>query len=257
MSNNLNGKKLQYSKNLGTFKFHEVNRDYNNPGSQGRIKRIAKSMIEDGLLPIPIIVTSKFYVVDGQHRLEAAKIAGKGIYFIVDTTIPNTSQGIFEAAQRINNNSQTWSKGDYIHGFVEQDNDNYRILQNFGEKYPMFSLTERMMLLENSSTRNVDKQEFAEGKFKVKNIRLAEEWANNILSLKPYFENGYNKSVFVRTMMTIMEKKKEFVFEEFLHKVKLRPGSIYLCGDKKSYAAMIEDIYNYKRPNDKKLNLRF
>ncbi len=54
-----------------------------------------------------------------------------------------------------------------------------------------------------------------------------------------------------------MEKKPDFKFEEFLHKVKLRPSSIYVCGDKKSYAEMIEDIYNYKRRNDEKLNLRF
>ena len=88
-------------------------------------------------------------------------------------------------------------------------------------------------------------------------MNIAKEWANNLLQLKHYFEKGYNKSVFVRTILTIMEKKPEFKFEEFLHKVKLRPSSIYVCGDKKSYAEMIEDIYNYKRRNDEKLNLRF
>jgi hypothetical protein len=113
------------------------------------------------------------------------------------------------------------------------------------------------MLLQNSGTRHVDKQDFADGKFIVGDMDKAKEWANNLLQLKPYFEKGYNKSVFVRTLLTIMEKKSDFKFEEFLHKVKLRPSSIFMCGDKKSYAEMIEDIYNYKRRTDEKLNLRF
>ena len=68
--------KSTYTTNLGTFRYHEVNRDFHNIESQNRIKRIAESMKTEGLLPHAIVVTSKFYVVDGQHRLEAARIAG-------------------------------------------------------------------------------------------------------------------------------------------------------------------------------------
>jgi hypothetical protein len=257
MANDNKNLKVQFSKNVGTFKYHEVNRDFLNRISQSRINRIAESMINDGLKPIPIIVTSKFYVVDGQHRLEAAKIAGKGIYFIIDTSIPNTAKGIFEAARSMNQNSKEWSKKDYIHGFSEMGKESYTTLEKFGEKFPMFSLTERIMLLQNSGTKHANKADFANGEFDVVDVNKAELWANNLLSLKEYFPQGYNKSVFVRTLLTIMEKKTEFSFDEFLRKVQLRPGSIYLCGDKRSYAEMIEEIYNYKRPNEKKLNLRY
>ena len=244
---------VQFTQNLGMFKLHNVNREVDSP----RVKRITDSMKKDGLKLVPIIVTSNYVVVDGQHRLTAAKEAGKGIYFIVDNTIPNTTKGIFEAARKFNQNMKEWGKQDYIHGFSEQGNKSYKTLEEFSKEFPMFSLTERIMLLQNSGTRHVDKQEFSEGKFVVGNMDTAKEWANNLLQLKPYFEKGYNKSVFVRTLLTIMEKKPDFKFEEFLHKVKLRPSSIYVCGDKKSYAEMIEDIYNYKRRNDEKLNLRF
>jgi hypothetical protein len=248
---------VRHTNNLDVFKFHNVNRDIKKTQSQSRIKRISESMVQDGLMKVPIIVTTKFYVVDGQHRLEAAKIAGKGIWFIVDETIPNSSKGIFDAARKFNRDMKEWSKEDYIHGFTEQGNQSYQILQDFGKKYPMFSLTERIMLLMGSGTRNVEKKEFSAGKFLVKDEKIGEELAEKILKLKPHFERGYNKSVFVRTLLTIIEKKPSFVFDEFLHKVQLRPASIYVCGDKKSCAVMIEDIYNYKRRNDEKLNLRF
>lgn len=244
---------VKFTQNLGMFKFHNVNREIDKP----RVKRIAESMKKDGLKLVPIIVTSNFTIVDGQNRLTAAKDAGKGIYYIVDNTIPNTTKGIFEAARKFNQNMKEWGKKDYIHGFCEQGNKSYQILDEFSKDYPMFTLTERIMLLQNSGTRHVDKQEFADGKFAVANINKAKEWANNILQLRPYFEKGYNKSVFVRTLLTILEKKPKFKFEEFLHKVKLRPGLIHMCGDKKSYSEMIEDIYNYKRRNDEKVNLRF
>jgi hypothetical protein len=160
--------KVIFTKNLGMFKYHEVNRDFTNVQSQNRIKNIADSMTNEGLFPHAIIVTSKYYVVDGQHRLEAAKLAGKGIYFIVDETIPNTSKGIFAAAKRFNRNAKVWSKEDYIGGLSRQGNQNYQILEQFRKEYPMFSLTEALMLLVNSGTKNPEKAAFADGKFEVK-----------------------------------------------------------------------------------------
>ena len=244
-----------FTKDLNKFRFHEVNRKTTTPISTNRIKAIALSMKENGVFIDPVIITTKGWIIDGQHRVEAARITGKGIYYIVDETIPNTTKGIFDAARKYNQHAKVWGKGDYINGFAVQGNESYEKLEVFRQKFPQFTLTEQLMLMSNSGTNCIDKKDFAEGKFQVKNIKKAEEWAGHLLELKPYFEKGYNKSVFVRTLLTILEKKKEFKFEEFLHKVKLRPGSLYLCGDKRSYSEMIENIYNFKRSN--KINLRF
>lgn len=249
--------KIQVTKNLGTFKNIDVNRDYSNAPSRRRIGRIAASIKKNGFLPSrPIIVTSKFIIVDGQHRVEAARLAGSEVYFIVDTTIPNTAKGIFEAARSLNKDSKDWAKKDYMHGYSSMGNESYKTLEEFCNKYPMFTFTEQLMLLQNSGTKHANKAEFSEGKFNVKNLKTAEKWADNLLQLKPYFEKGYNKSVFVRTLLTIAEKKKEFDFKEFIHKVKLRPNKLVLCGDKRGYSAMIDEIYNYRRSVDEKVDLR-
>lgn len=252
-----NNFRILFTSNLSMFKFSEANRVYDTPESKNRIRRIAESMKSDGLLPHPIVVTSKMIVVDGQHRVKAAEIAGKGVYYLVDDTIANTAKSIFNAAKKYNRDAKVWSKADYIHGLSVQGNENYKILEEFSKKYPMFSLTERLYLLMNTGTKSVGKHDFADGKFKIENLQKAEEWANNLLRVRPFFEKGYNKSNFVRTMLTILEKKQDFNFDEFIRKLELRPGSIYLCGDKRSYASMIEDIYNYRRKINEKLNLRF
>ena len=186
----------------------------------------------DGLLPHAIVITNKGYIVDGQHRVKAAEDAGKGIYYIIDESVSNTSKGIFNAAKKYNRTAKVWSKEDYINGLSTMGNEHYITLENFRKEYPMFSLTEALMFLANSGTKYPKKIDFADGKFKVNNLELAREMANNLLKLKEYFPKGYNQSNFVRTMITIMDKKKEFDFKRFYHKVQLRPGMIFRFGNK-------------------------
>lgn len=251
-----------YEPNLDRFKLHEVNRETDDSKSKNHIKEMSEDMKVNGFRPAePIIVTKKdkdgkYWIVDGQHRWLAAIMAGVPIYYFIDEDIKLTRHSIFQAFLVYNKHKKIVRKNDYIHGFSEMGNENFQILEEFGNKYPMFSLTERMMLLQNSGTKHPDKKQFQNGKFDVGDVKKAEKWANHLLEIKPLFEKGYNKSNFVRTILTICEKKKGFKFEEFIHKVKLRPGSIYLCGDKRSYSEMIHDIYNYRRRENEKIDLR-
>lgn len=251
-------KQILFTTNLDLFKFHKTNREFTDVKSVNLIKELTKSMEKEGFRHTePLIVTSKMVVADGQHRLCGARNLGIGVYYVIDETIPNTSKGIFEAFLRYNQLKKPVRKNDYVHGYSEQGNENFIILDEFGKKFPMFTLTERMMLLKNSGTKHANKESFQKGKFEVASVKRAEEWANYLLSLKPYFEKGYNKSQFVRAILTIMEKKREFDFKKFFHKVQLRPSKIFLCGDKRAYSVMIEELYNYRTPEDDKLNLRF
>jgi hypothetical protein len=110
------------------------------------------------------------------------------------------------------------------------------------------------MLLQNSVT-SIKRDNFDSGNYVVRNEKKGRLWGQHLLELKPYFEKYYNKSIFVRGFIKIISNKKEFVFEEFLHKVKLRPNMLVPCGTTEQYIEMIENIYNYKRSN--KVNLRF
>lgn len=254
----MRNKTIIYETNLDRFRFHDVNREIDDTISKREIREMAEDMKVNGFrFTEPIVVTKNFWIIDGQHRVEAAKAAGVGIYYVIDESVANSPKAIFEAFLIYNRHKKVVRKNDFVHGYSAMGNENFQILQQFGEKYPMFSMTERMLLLRNSGTKNPSKESFQNGKFEIGDVKKAEKWANYLLELKPLFEKGYNKSNFVRAMLTILEKKKQFKFDEFLHKVKLRPSSIYLCGDRRSYCEMIEDIYNFKRRESEKLNLRF
>ena len=232
----------------GIFKYDPMNREIR----PNRVRQLVGSMRANGFINEPIKVNSKMIVIDGQHRLEAAKIAKVGVKYFID----DSKMDLFDNMAMSNMLKKVWDKGDFIHGLIEKGLTSYKTLDNFRNEFPEFRLTEQLMMLSNS-TSDVDKHKFSVGDWVAKNVNLAAKWANNLMALKPYFPKGFNKSIFVRSMIEIFVHHPEFEFEEFLHKVKLRPGMIHLCGDKRAYTIMVEEIYNYRRNNTEKINLRF
>jgi hypothetical protein len=118
----------------------------------------------------------------------------------------------------------------------------------------MFKYTEISMFLNNNQS-TISRHTFEGGNYVVKSVKVGREWANNILQIKPYFEKYYNRAIFVRAMIKIFTTKPEFVFDEFMRKLKLRPTMLVPCGSVDQYVEVIENIYNHHRGN--KVNLRY
>lgn len=60
---------VNYTTNLDMFKLMMNNR----PVNQSRVKKIYQSMMNEGLLVIPILVNKKMEIIDGQHRYQAGE----------------------------------------------------------------------------------------------------------------------------------------------------------------------------------------
>lgn len=244
-----NGKKVAEvleTKDYSIFKFRDDNREIKLP----HVKYLVKRMKEKGWLKTStVVINGNGDVIDGQHRVKAAMEAGVPIRFRVER-----GAGIDEITE-MNTGQRNWSPFDHIHKFVARGNEHYVKFNNFIKEFPMFRITECAMFLNNSMS-SVDRKVFEEGRWVAKDVNVARKWANNVLSLKPYFEKGYNKSIFVRALIKVLTTKGDvFDFDQFVHKVKLRPNMIFMCGTVDQYVEMIEDIYNYRRAD--KVNLRF
>jgi hypothetical protein len=112
------------------------------------------------------------------------------------------------------------------------------------------------MLLDTTSHIGVHSADsFRNGNLKIKNYQQSVLNAERILLLKPLFSNFQERS-FVVAMLTLFANKN-FNFEEFYHKLKLNPNRLVRCVDKAAYIALIEEIYNHRRRNGEKVNLRF
>jgi hypothetical protein len=227
--------KVYKTNDLSIFKTIDGNRV---PNLQ-HVKRLSDSIRIYGMKCNPILVNEQMEVIDGQHRLMAAKETKSFVYYII------VSGYNLEDVHTLNLNQKNWTKKDYI------------MIRTFSEKNDDFGLNDCIAMCSNNSvnsgtTKNGQKP-FENGIWKCKSLDIAQDWANKIRMIKPYYL-GYNRSNFIGTM-TILFKNELFDFNEFMHKLRLQPTAMVDCANREQYRTLIEDIYNYKSRN--KINLRY
>jgi hypothetical protein len=252
------GIKVYKSNNYDNFKIIEGNR----PPNPKHVNRLYQSIVEHGLLCNPIIVNKKYEIIDGQHRYLACKKAGISVYYIMLDDYGLTD------VHTLNLNQKNWTKKDFMDGYADMGEESYIKLRLFSQKNSDFAFTDCISLCSNNSTasgsfmnqknRQNDSvvkvsQSFEEGTWKGKDFELAQTWADKIREVKTYFD-GYNKSVFVGTMV-IMLQNKSFDFNEFMAKLKIQPKALYDCANREQCKLMIENVYNYRRRE--KVGLRY
>ena len=102
---------------LTKFKIYEFNREV-------KLRSELVSVLEErGRFDVPILVTDDYYVIDGQHRLQAAKHVGCSIDYIFQA---NNALG---RVAEINSKQKSWTRNDFITHFAKQGNDQYLKLQ--------------------------------------------------------------------------------------------------------------------------------
>jgi hypothetical protein len=219
------------------------------------IRSLTESIKQHGMKCNPIIVNEKYQVIDGQHRLAAAKNAGTFVYFIIIE-----GYNLLEV-HTLNLNQKNWTRTDYMNGYAEMGIDSYVKLKQFTDRNPDFKLSDCIALCSNITTSantslshkfkkngviNI-KEVFQEGTWKGKDFNLAQQWANNIRMIKPYYD-GYNRTVFVGTIIMLLQNKN-FDINEFVHKLSIQPNAMNHCTNRAQFKDLIEDIYNYRSRN--------
>lgn len=80
------------------------------------LRRLTNSIQNDNQLHLhPIIVDKNFDIIDGQHRLQAAKHLGVPVYYIKDENVKSTH------VIRANATQETWKLADYVQFYAENE----------------------------------------------------------------------------------------------------------------------------------------
>jgi hypothetical protein len=227
------------------------------------IKRLADSIRVYGMKCNPILINEKMEVIDGQHRLMAAKEVGTFVYYII------LNGYTLNEVHTLNLNQKNWTKKDYMEGYANMGIESYIKLRDFCNKNQDLLFTDCLSLCSNVSSsatyvlsnkfRNGSnkiintKQVFEEGTWIGKDFELGQEWANKIRMIQPYYSN-YNRSTFIGTLLTLFQNDN-FDFNEFMHKLRLQPTALVDCSNREQYKTLIEDIYNFRSRN--KISLRY
>ena len=249
---------VYYTKDLSIFKIIDGNRIPN----LSHIRRISGSMKQNGVLMNPIIVNKSFEVIDGQHRLAAAKDQNAGIYYIV---APNYT---LKEVHTLNLNQKNWTNKDYMQGYARMGVKPYIKLSEFYQINNDFTLSDSIVMCSNTSSNSPSrlsskyrknhnemniKEVFEEGTWKGRDFKLAQTYADQIRAIKKYYD-GYKRGTFVGTMLSLFSNDN-FDYNRFMHKLEIQPGVLHDCASRAQYKLLIEDIYNYK--SREKVNLRY
>ena len=226
------------------FKNIEGNRNIN----KVHLKRL-KASIEEKHIMVPIIVNQKYEIIDGQHRFQSAKDLRKPVYFIKihGLELPDI--------HRLNTNLKNWQADDYLAGYCELGLEDYLVYRDFKEKYGFGHDETKALLVGTLSSDGNQVDHFRNGTFKVRDLKTAEKNAEKIIMIGQYYD-GYRRRAFVKAMLQLFSNK-DYNHAEFLNKLSYQSRSLVDCTNYKQYITLIEEIYNYKRYKDNKVNFRF
>ena len=241
----MNEIQVHTTKDYSLFKILNGNRDVN----ELHLRRLKESIKKNHLTTI-IMVNEKFEIIDGQHRFLVCQELKLPINYIV-----SKDYGLNEV-QILNANMKNWSTNDYVNGYCDLGYEQYIIYRDFVANYG-FQTQIAILLLSGEQGGGSEPfsigTKFKAGVFKVKDLDGAIAMADKLKMIEPFYK-GYKRRCFVMAMYQIF-KNPNFVFTEFLLKLKQQPTTLQDCTSTTQYKVLIEDIYNYRRRE--KVNLRF
>jgi len=210
------------------------------PIHQRHVQSLISSMSRYGFFPSkPIQCYSsgngKYIVVDGHHRLEAAKELGCLFYYVVET---KRSQ---EAMPEVNA-GRAWKNEDFVRQFAMRGLPDYIALQQYISRG--LPLACAVSLLSGESAKSSNKiKDIKCGLFKIKTTINAEA----ILSLIERNPDApvFRHSGFIKAISMLLWVK-EFDLPTFQHRIELGGHKIPNCSNVDDFLAAIDEVCNYR-----------
>ena len=235
---------IEKTKEYDKFKLREDNRasiDWRH------VEKIAASIKLRNLLHLrPIQVNGSMEVIDGQHRLLAARRLGEEIYYEVKKELKEDDMIIL-------NNSKSWCTWDYLNYFSRK-NEDYQKLKEFVEKFDL-QLTVALKLFQISDHHSYGK--FKRGEFKYDQRFLHTE-LDNCLETIHYIRKQLGSTRYLNTAkfwvpLISLVSHKDFDMEKWMANLEKMIERMGPRVSQKDYRIMLFDIYNWRNMN--KLNM--
>jgi len=161
------------TKDYSVFKYYDRNRIV----SKTHVEDLKKDMALQGQLE-RVVVNEKWFVVDGQHRIEALKESKKPVDFRVK------KGASMKDVVALNNTSVKWNTAAWVRNFSHPEHKNnkpYVLYSEFKKKYGLCDGICRLLLSEDF--HDYGRKSFKNGTFKIKNYGKAANNAETLVDL--------------------------------------------------------------------------
>lgn len=228
---------IQNTTDYERFSFHPQNR----PLRSGHVGALAASIRKRNLLHcFPIVVTSDFTIMDGQHRYSAAKTLGVPLYYIISDDYQIQHVGDTNEAQA------NWNWKDRLHYYCVGGNINYVKLKAVMDSHPyLVSVGSTARLFTRESQLDF-KRKFGSGLY-VFNDELATPVLNAFEDFNqfPSAQRLLPNTHFQMAISQLVRSPK-YDHVRMMNKLEYLSTRIHRCSVTKEYVEMLEYIYNFK-----------
>lgn len=168
---NMENKEIKIEKTISYGKFKQLKG--NRPINKGLLTAIRESINNDGnyLMYNPIIVNEKMEIIDGQHRLEAARLEASYIYYIVADGMK------IRQAQVLNSKKRQWSSNDFLQSYLVEGKRDYETLNVLMNEYKFSIAIVVKFLAQQFHKPAMDR--FRDGHLLI----VDQDWAENAMGL--------------------------------------------------------------------------
>jgi hypothetical protein len=205
------------------------------------VRKLVAQITQSNLLHIkPLDVTADLGVIDGQHRLAAARELGLPVYYKIGQQLSQADITTLNVAQK------NWQGPDYLHYWTVKGRTDYVALTKFWQRHPSLSFSNAKTMLGGSSNNRA--QEFRAGTWKASDQPYKGEQAA-VLVERVAAETPFKQAMhtgFVAAVYHCIANVEGFDAKVFIEKIRKQPRTLVPCASHKQYLAMFEEIYNYQ-----------
>lgn len=205
-------------------------------------KLILKIQRKNLLAEFPIVVDANMNVLDGQHRLLAAKALGVNVFYEVSANMT------LEDVAPANDTQKIWGLPDYLHSYVRQGKPDYIMLKSFVTEFPDLHLSDAVWLCHsaNGTGRSALQKEFTGGAYVCNNLESARRVASALLDFKPRLPTHFRQRQFVYAVQHLFSDPR---YDHARMVKKLNGANGYTLQPRVSatdYFPLLNAIYNYR-----------
>lgn len=238
--------KVYGTKNYDQFKTVVGNRPVNIKHVNELIKEIAReNLLED----FPGFVSRDGYMLDGQHRLKAAKANNLEYFFRVSLKLAKEHQIGF-----INSTQKKWQLDDFVHFYAENGNEQYQFIEELAKENGLTSARVIDFITSGGLKRGA-KQGRLYGFRSLEEKQALSEALAAYVALKPIFAyDVWSHYKFMRAMKKLLEKVS---VAEIVTQIEKYPKDFEYKRTTNEYLRQFEEIFNRYKHEDSDTYYRF
>lgn len=207
-------------------------------------KRIAENIAHVGFLPSKPIQCykkgGKLMVVDGHHRLEAAKAAKSPVFYVVES---DRCQQTMAAENFL---VKKWTQEDYIRLYASRGIEDYKLLLQYKDIGIPVGMAASMMIYNAASSGNANAA-VQNGTFKIKTTWLVDKVAELIQEFGEVNPAAKSRPFIAAISKCIM--CEGFSCDTFIRRMRENPLMLEKTSNEEQMLMQIESVYNFRSRN--------